>query len=489
MIKFSFLVCIFIVKIGCLNSVAQSLEQDSTTKYSVSTISGIANGKMPWWLHVNQMGVIQEESSNAFMRYEYEKTGELGRYFDYTLIADAVTRISKNSRLFFPQLAIKLSNKLGSIELGRFQDPIGLNEELMGDVTFGSMMVSNNATQPYKVSIKTSGFNNVPFTAGFLKWRGSFSQGWFGPDRMVKNSLLHEKTFYLNLDLWIFQGYGGFVHNIVYGGNHPTEGNLNVSIENYMRMILGLGAKTNSKLPEIDKGNTIGNSVAAYDYGLTLDITKSIRLSAYRIFYIEDSPGLFYRNPWDGVWGSSLTLPQNITGITKFGHEFIYTIRQGQIKQEPPEPIGADNYYNHSYFIDGWTSYGRVLGVPLLLTSPKDGSSFFNPNKDPITNNILIGHHAFIKGEIKNLNYTFHVIYSRNYGTFRDLELIGYPYSRNQIKKEELYVALQTIYKLNSTYNIDLVTSLAADFGKLYSNRMGLLVGLKFNQPDTFFSN
>lgn len=451
---------------------------DSNRVLTVETSVFATGSEAPLFLHMNQLGRFDERSSNAVLGigYHYGKaiTENVRLRFNTRLNG----RISDRSAFFFEELEAQISTPLGSLKIGRYIEEQGLSSEFLGPASFGSMMVSRNATPPFRISYQSPGFQPVPFTYGFLRWRGTFTHGWMGGNRYVENVLLHQKSFYLNLNLWIFQGYGGFIHNVVWGGTHPEFGTTNPSFANFFRVVSGLGGGGNQ--PFAERNNSLGNSVAAYDYGFRLDLTKVV-FHVYRLFYVEDSPGLRYRSPWDGVWGGSIEFSDPILGVQRIGYEHVFTKHQGRRQDlDPPDPLGADNYYNHFYYQSGWTHFGRVLGLPLMLTNPGLENPFFTANDQAITNNIIVAHHSFIEGEMGVFKYRINGIFSRNYGTLVDQKQLGQPGSLSGLRKDQMYMSLLISKTVDHSVLSDVRMQIAGDTGDLWKRNFGALITLRF---------
>lgn len=479
MSKFYF--CLFLLIFGSLN--LSLVKAQSFGDLGIEYQFMGANSKLPWWMHVNKGGAVDPTSANALTNVSYADKIDFKSDLSFQYGADVIVRASEHKTAVFRQAYVKTHYSNYELAFGRYYDPIGLSETFMGDLGMGSMMVSKNAIPVPKIGFKTTGFLRVPLTFNLFRWSASFAHGWLGGNRNVKDAYLHQKTFYLNLNLWAFQGYGGLVHNAVWGGVSPIYGKLPQSFSDYLTIVTGISPNNSKRVIPGENDNVFGNSVAAYDFGFTLTL-KALVFKAYRLFYHEDTVSLRFRNAWDGVWGGSFEFTKPLFGIKSIGHEFMYLVRQGQLRDGSViEPPGADNAYNNFMYSTGWTHYGRVIGNPLILMNPGTDSPYFYPNTMPITNNIIIAHHSFINATLGDVDYTLHFIYSKNHGTVQDLYELGEPYDIKRIRKEEFYVTLKTIYSLKKELNLDFIAEFSADLGKLYSNRYGLMLGLRLNIP------
>jgi hypothetical protein len=456
-------------------NIIDSLSIESNTTYS--------NDFLPFFIQNNRNGIYENKYSSRIISIELERTNQINKIFRFSYGLNAIARYSKNSLFYFNELYGQLKFFGIDLSVGRFIDRQGLSEDFNPETTLGSVMVSNNATPFPKISIKTNRWISVPLTSGFFNWKFSLAHGILNDNRFVKNTYVHQKTFYLNLNLWAFQGYGGLIHNAQWGGVHPTLGKLPQSFNDYLAVATGIIKNKNSSGLEEDVNNVVGNSIAAYDFGLTLKI-KPIFFSAYRIFYHEDTVSLRFRNAWDGLWGGSLLFDKSLFGIKKIGYEYLNMIRLGKKRGlSPPEPNGVDNPYNHWIYQSGWTYYGRVIGTPIFLTNNNVDMPLFFPTNSTIVNNVAVAHHAFVIGIINSLNYKVHLIKSYNYGTYKDMEQLGLPYNLRKIETVEYYALfdISYVYKKikNDLLQFEIGTRIAFDFGELYQPRSGIQFYLK----------
>lgn len=444
---------------------------DLNLEASTSVYSG-SGGALPFWLHTNKDGKIDSSSTNWIN--EIGLKTKLYEYSDFlmTLGGNLVGRFSKNSTAFFSELYLNVNFAGYRLSVGRFPDPIGLNNH---DLSVGSMMVSRNATPIPKISISTPEFLDLPFTNGVLQYRGMFSHGWLESDRFVSDALLHQKYLYLKFNIGNFSAVGGAVHNVMWGGEHPVLGSQPNSFGDFFRALTGLSADSKSNVPAMDTLNIIGNSIAAYEFRLSYANEKYI-MSLTRLFYLEDKVSTRFRSPWDGVWGLNINVKHESGFINDIIYEHINTKQQDA---KDGEAFGRANYYNNGTYKTGWTYFNQTLGLPLLKAN--SNPMFYNPEFQKISNNILIGHHLGINGKAsRKMDYNLFLTYSRNYGINPDRALQEeLNFRERRIDQYSLYLCLS--YSLPKIEHFTLNTALAGDFGKFYKNQIGILIGLKWN--------
>lgn len=463
---------IFLMSPEALRAQADNSESEShqTTIELKSSVYGASAESLPFWFYANVDGKVDPAGTNWLNQIGMKHRLLSGEKLTMDLGGNAVFRASDNSSVHFSELYLRARAYGLKFEAGRFPQPIGLNNH---DLSIGSMMVSRNAIPVPRISLSTDGFNAVPFTNGYLEYQGLFTHGWMEEDRRVSNPFLHQKHLYLKVNVGSFSGIGGFVHNVIWGGTSPTLGKLPQSFGDFLRVVTGRAASAASNAPGADIENVIGNSVAAYDFGLTYK-HDNYTLKLTRMFYLEDKLSTRFRSVWDGVWGVNLLLKEEDNFVNAITYEHINTKNQDA---KSWELIGRRDYYDHGQY--PWVNEGRTLGIPLILF---DGTT--------ITNNVLLGHHVGLEGEIfPGLNYTAFFTYSRNYGVRNDWVTYGgdsIPKDREgitpreQFRKDQYSMMAGFDYRPATLRNLSFNIKLSADLGELYEYNFGVMAGVSW---------
>ena len=366
----------------------------------------------PFWLHANRDGRIPLYSrTNTLLSGEYHTAflrNSEAWDLDAGLRLDA--RISDNANMLnFTELYVHLRTRGWQLSAGRFYDTIGLHS---GYLTTGSMLMSRNALQPYKLRLSTPDFLPVPLTGGAVSFKARWSEALLTDDRFVDRARVHQKYLYLKLQpVRELHLYAGIVHNLMWGGTHPEEGRLHTSFGAYLSDVL-------ARPDDAAGGNTTpkGNGLGGYDFGAEYR-ARTWTAGAWRLFYIEDGTAMNLRSPWDGVWGAWLDLrdPQHPRRLVSYlTYEHINTKWQdgGGYKA-----IGRARFYTHRVWRDGWVHHGQTLGTPLILIDPSKMGS----RDQLLVNNMVLGHHLGMAGRLtETISWEMMAIYSRNYGICRD---------------------------------------------------------------------
>ena len=433
--------------------------------------------ELPFWLHANRYGRMHQYSANAlsYAAFDYPLAVQTSS-FSADLGGELILRGADYSTLFVHQLyADFLFWDYFRLTAGRFPDLVGLNKHSLSS---GSFMVSRNAAPMPKITFQTNGFKPVPYTQGYVDYNAYFSHGWLENGRFVDDVYLHQKYFYIKVNYWRLEGMGGIIHNVQWGGNSPVFGKLPQSLDTFARVVLGLGAKEGA--PSSEQNNTLGNSVAAYDFALDVDL-DAYHLRLYRIFYLEDRVSTRFRSPWDGMWGAYLDFPDQ-HWVSRIAYEHINTKQQDSFDFEPR---GTASYYNHHIYKTGWTYHNRVLGNPLLLVDPQN-------EENPIRNNIIVAHHFGIEATLTNdIDLKFFYTFSRNYGFWEDQIIKDWDFERpiratlkpiSELQKNNHSFYLEAGWRLSSKENLKLTLELALDAGELYeeSPQTGVGLGIRY---------
>lgn len=443
----------------------QSLEYDAEL-----SVAGAASDSLPFWMAANRYGQVDPGSANARFTFALQKPLRAAKMVDYGLGAELLGRASERTSLHAHQL-------YGVLKTGPIRLQAGWRPHTSGMVdstlSMGSTMWSRNAPPMPKLSLSVPEYVALPGTRGFVAVRGYFAHGWFGPGRYVDRPYLHEKYAYVRVRFpgLPIQGHAGFIHNVTWAGTHPTRGNLPDGFSNFVRVVFGQGAPSDSDAPLGEQTNVLGNTVAAYDFAATF-AAGGLRGQASRQFYIEDTVGLAFRNVWDGLWSLSLRRAEAGHLVDALLYEHLRMTRQGA-RFDRGEPRGADSYYNNNFYRSGWTYRGRTIGTPLLTAGT---------TVPGVANNIVVAHHVGLAGTVRpHLRYEALMTYSRNYGASRVCQgtecATRVP---NRTARRDRYM-LHVMAEGAAPGWPDGLTArlgLAADLGAFTSDRLGLSLSL-----------
>lgn len=359
---------------------------------------------LPFWMHANQLGRVDPSSSNIIARLQVAAPLVRREQFRFDGYFDGQFRLASEYGLADITEGY-LSAQYGAVRIdaGRRSLPAGLGYH---PLSIGTMMMGTDAIPPLGIHVSTPDFVPVPHTQGYLHVSALFGNSWLNDPRYVNDAMLHRKHLYLRLDLFGFEGYGGIVHNAMWGGTHPTLGRLPSTAGDFVRVVFGRPG-TDPRIVR-DLTNSMGNQMAAYDFMLGRRM-PGWSFSASRLFYLEDKVSMRFRSPWDGQWGARILIdPDRSPALHSIVYDHVYTIRQDA---KPGEAYGRANYFNHGTYRSGYTSFRRSLSLPIFMSYQ---SGPFNG----IDNNMVVAHHLGVGGNpTHTIAYELRTTYSRNYGT------------------------------------------------------------------------
>lgn len=360
------------------------------------------------------------------------------------------------------------------LRAGRYEESTGETDPALAN---GSLGISSNALPLPKIQLALINYTPVPFTNGWLQFKGQLAHGWFGSTPEIKGAYLHQKALYLRLGKKQSSFYGGLTHFAQWGGTF-SSGQAPRRFRDYMRIFVGAsgnGADPIYNQGPIDIANAVGNHVLIPDFGFTFQKKAStVKLYTQSIFDkgIGDSV-----NSRDRLHGLKILGRDRLLGMSwetskrslvrKFVLEHLYTKHQGGNVLYK----GRDNYYNNGTYRMGWQYKGRTIGTPLFLNSANAENYNFDLSPSvlggwPVVSNRVVGVHVGVSGNITSaLDYRLLASHVLHYGNY-DNDAFFTP------AKRQSHFLLELPYRFNK---FALTAGVAGDVGDLSTNFAGLL--------------
>ncbi|HMQ00007.1 MAG TPA: capsule assembly Wzi family protein, partial [Cyclobacteriaceae bacterium] len=403
--------------------------QPDSVRHEISMFSAFSNTNyLPHYLIYNQQARFEDKSFN--IQYGYASTVQ--HKFNKWLSAEAGAQLqlrNENEFLLVQQLYGRVNIGYLSLIGGRFFNQPDIPSH---QISSGDLMMSQNALPIPRIGLMIEDFQQVPYTQGWLQFKGKFFHGWFENDRFIASPWLHEKSIYLRAgkEEYRVTAQAGFAHFVQWGGIHPVDGNLYESFEDYINIIFGRSARPDAGVDFGEILNALGNHIGYWDANITYHFDKS-RLSLYYQHPYETKMSI---NPFrnrDLMAGLNFTIKNKNSIINAVSYEFLSTMQQrGPGVPDPMPWVPEDNFgypyggrndlYNNYYYTNGWTYRGFVIGNPLLTTYQRLTNIGIDINRHnvEIVNNRVIANHLGISGQVGKFNYRMLNTLSRNFGTY-----------------------------------------------------------------------
>lgn len=485
--------------LGLFSLVSPVTLAQQSTRWSgyadVNTYASTSN-RTPFWLRTNQWGVVPIDAPAASLRLgvhrAYKLTDSLHRRrIDWGFGIETVGNLNrdatryKRSQFQLPAAYVKI--RFGRVELwaGRRQQITGLVDTLLSS---GSYAVSGNALPIPQIQLVLPDFVPLHFLKDVVAIKGSYTHGGFNVP-YIQDVRLHQKFVYIRIGrpsakLHVLAGLN---HQVQWGGhadylkNSPVavDGQLTTNFGDYLKsVVLGIIPKDldNVRYTSFDAANRIGNHLGSIDIGLTLIRPASSWFICHQHPF-EDASGLSWRNVPDGLYGIRW-LNRAVSGSTnrfwtwnRIVVEVLSTKNQsGPYFSAPGQNFkGADNYYNHSQYLEGWSYYGQTIGTPFIvprpdLASTSEQGEFYFPN-----NRTVVGYTAFDALLGKRIMVQGRFSYSRNFGT----------YSTPFLAVENQFSGLLTAnFPFSGFGHSSFSIAVGADKGQLLTKTAGMQIGL-----------
>jgi len=382
--------------------------------YRLDLFGSASSGKYtPFWMTSNTYGAVPIQPDNGYIR------GDLGWEYAFPdkikleANADVLAGDKNASSLWIQQLYAAISYRNMYFFVGAKER---YNSMLDKDLSMGDMTFSTNARPIPEINFAFPNFTNIPFTKGYMQFRGDFSFGksfdnnyilrTMNPGAVYNyNILLHHKSLFLKWEdpseRFPFWGMIGLEHAAQWGGTSSIYGkDSSDSFRNLLRILLCQSGDASAN--EGEQINVLGNHLGTYNVKIAYK-DKKFQAALYKQHYYEDKSGLEMANWRDGIWGGEFSF-FNQPFLQKVVVEYLQTTNQSgplhflfyNNKLYPNSRGGGDDdYYNNYFYVVGWSYFGRGIGNA-LLTSPV----YNDDHALGFENNRLKAIHLGLKGNI-----------------------------------------------------------------------------------------
>lgn len=392
--------------------------------------AGVTNGTYtPFWLRANQYGAVPTKESYGTAAVSFSDFVQVNQRTSWGYGVRALVNLTETKADVLLQEAY-VKGKFGIFELqaGRKKQIQGLVDSTLSS---GSYIWSGNALPMPMINLFVQDYWAPKFVQGIVGFKGNYAHGWFGNQRSdVADFYLHQKSFYgrLGKPNWLFKFYGGFNHQVQWGGKlkyadpgnfSGKNGKIASGLKEYFYMITGqsmnvVGGDT-ATYGINDGWNRLGNHLGSVDVGMEIDWKKA-KIFFYRQSIYEDGSLYHGNNITDGLHGMSFTRKAE-QGLTKVVLEYLNTASQGgAVFNETDVNRGLDNYFNNSVYREGWTYAGKGIGTPMMTLDSE--TDLTNTNLTSYDNNRVESFYIGIEAKIGENALLFRGSMSNAFGWF-----------------------------------------------------------------------
>lgn len=394
--KKNLLILIFIIVQGILY--ADNEFELSLNNYAMGKTSG---NDYAHWIYSNSEGKFSKDREHIGIVLDGEGQNGKIEYGGRLILKDNgevykgdinrlyIGRRTKNFNMYIGKKEYEVSNK-------------------KSELSSGSLMVSNNASSPYRIYFGTNGYIPLPKTKERLLLSASISHSQLEHNRKCVAPYLHEKEGYLKLLVGEKSSvYGGITHIALWGGEVNGK-KINSSFTDFLSVLLTYNIGKNDI--ETETENKIGDHKGIHEFGYTTEIGNS-DINVYYQHFFEDRDGRKFQNWRDMLLGINVKNKKSSL-IDEILFEYIYTKNQGGNSFHLDG--GGQDYYYENYLYGPWSYKDMIIGNSLFVGSGS-GKDF------KIIHSRIKGFHIGLKGTLTE-EYKYKILLSRteNCGTFAD---------------------------------------------------------------------
>lgn len=494
-----------------LNAFSQSPDLGKGISYTIEMSGTLSDGEhAPLWFTANRYGIPSVERNSGYIRggmfrpVETDSTRRWGIGYG----ADVVIPANHTSHFFVQQLYADVRWLKGTLTIGQKQQPMQLKNN---ELSSGSQSLGINGRPYPEVRIALPDYWEIPYTKGFLSFKGHFAFGMLtdnhfqrdfvrGESHYDQNVLMHTKAAYLRFGkkekpftveagLEMASQFGGTHYERTRDGYQQIKGSHN--LKSFVHAVVGGGSDATDGTIKNNEGNMLGSWVLRLNYD-----TKAARYGLYADHFFEDHSAMFHLN-YDGyayengrmvkkkdrfivyplkdiMLGADVHL-KHFRWLTDAVLEYVYTRYQSGPVYSDRNPYvttqvaGNDNYYNNS-LKPGWQHWGQTLGNP-LYRSPiynEDHSLMFECNR-------FTAWHIGLAGQpTERLHYRLRASWEEGLGTY------DMPYCN---PRRNVSLGIDADYRADQLFQgLSIGASFGLDRGELMGNNTGGMVTLRLER-------
>jgi hypothetical protein len=456
---------------------------DSLQVQAGTSVTIASKDYLPLWLVANRFGVISDQKFDFSTHLRATNSHRLGPravspdnldnkafYIDYGVDLYNNDHLHKT---IVQEAFVKARYKHLQLSAGRFKQIIG---EVDPDLSSGSLGVSGNALPIPKVNLSIA-YTDVPFTNGWVQFKGMISHGWMGDHQFLKGACLHEKNLYLRLGKNKLKIYGGIQHYTIWGGYRDGFFSLDRSFKGFLDVFLGKEANDGSVFGDIAP-NRPGDQRGIIEAGAEWE-NDDIKINLNNQTPFDMGQNIDIRNI-DRLLSLNITNKKPDAILKKIVVEFLHTKQMNDFYAQR----FRESYYNNGIYRTGWEYNDHIIGTPLFINRVRGAQYFDNvkpfdwnaptstipPLSNIISNRVVGGHVGFLYAITRQFAGKTLITYTNNYGNYNAPNF--------DPSKSQWYSLQEFDWNLPDT-QLSFSVSMAYDWGQL-SNNFGSMIGLQW---------
>ena len=318
---------------------SQEAARDSVLSSEISFYNRLSNRPFqPYYMVFQNSGMVSDRPQDFLLRATIDQPFFLSDHFRWAWGLDVVSNFSRSDggQLgYFHRAYIEASYYGIQIQLG--YKPLHMGH-MPAELSLGTFLSNQNYRTAPGVAIGVFDYISVPFTADYVKFKGSLEHYWMQEETSIKFYQKHRKTIYLGTQNLPLNIYAGIDHVVLFGGEHPKYGKLPSDLRAYKDVFFGnmqSQPTSNDALLVNETTNAYGNHLFTIEWGLDFKIGDYDVLFSYQKPG-DDGSGL--SGHWDWVYYRFLNNEdvflglrvknENFSFLSLFTFEYVSTLHQ-----------------------------------------------------------------------------------------------------------------------------------------------------------------
>lgn len=486
-------------------------DAQETVDYDAAAILNVGSGDFaPYYIASNRHGVLTQ-ASDALLDIKATRSLDLSQRFSYAYGAEVLTGYSARTDYMRHDpdagkfhahgegpAAIWLQQLYGEVKYRGVLLTVGMKARESALLNFrlssGDLVESGNARPIPEVRIGFVGFQDIPFTNGWVQIQGEIGYGKFADNDWMKShynyydwhinlgALYHYKRCYFRTNpsqpVSVTVGmqnagqFGGTTY-VYTNGMETKQYHGRTAVKDFLNMFF----------PKQQSGSRFydGNSLGSWDVMARYRFNSGTQIKAYLQKPWEDGSGIGWMNGFDGLWGVEYTASQTNAIVSGAVIEYLdFTNQSGPIHWSPGDSpgtsitsnaTGADAYYNNFQY-NSYMNYGMAIGTP-FLPSPiynRDGYMAFTDTR-------VRGFHAGVTGRIVNVDYRVLGGYRKGWGDGKQPTATSH---------HDTSVMVEGTYRVPSLPALSVNAQLGFDSGNMFGDNFGACVTVAYRGSFNF---